>query len=68
MAAMHEEKGAVPWQVSFAAGTASGAAAASFSLQPAPQTRQPAPQARKLKAVQRQPVPFALQPKRELVL
>ena len=31
MAAMHEEKGAVPWQVSFAAGTASGAAAASSS-------------------------------------
>ena len=32
MAAMHEEKGAVPWQVSFAAGTASGVAAASSSL------------------------------------
>jgi hypothetical protein len=32
VAAMHEEKGAVPWQVSFAAGTASGVAAASSSL------------------------------------
>jgi len=31
VAAMHEEKGAVPWQVSFAAGTASGAAATSSS-------------------------------------